>query len=165
VPQGRIVGGEVTAADTIVVGQAGSESRVSTRLVVAGDKHTQQEIAAREAKIRELDGSLSQIHHAIDPLIWRADELPIEKQQAIERLVEKTMEIEKAVAGLHEEIEDLRAQSAAKPRPFIRVNHKLYSECVLSIGLAIAKVREDLAGPLQAVVSEGVIKLHSITAI
>jgi len=164
-PTGRIVGGEVTALDAIVVGQAGSESVVATSLTVTGDTFTAREIATRETRIGEHEERLAQIHHAIDPLISRQSQLPAHKQNAIEQLMGKAREIEKSISDLRDEIEELRAQSAARINPRIRIMDKAFPECLFSVGASILRLEECFFGPVQAIAPRGVIQLCTFTPV
>ncbi|MBI5095381.1 MAG: DUF342 domain-containing protein [Candidatus Hydrogenedentes bacterium] len=160
-PRGRIVGGQTTAVDEIVLGQAGSESLMPTHLTATGDTHTAHEIAIREQRVAELEERLGQIHHAIDPLISRQDGLPEHKRHAVEQLIEKGLEIEKTISGLSNEIEELQRKFAARVKPSIRINEKVFPNCVLTIGAATMTVEDSLLGPMQATADHGAVKLSS----
>jgi len=153
IPEGRIVGGKVTALRGIVVGEAGSDGEVPTELIAAEDYSLLGKIAAKEEELVPLQQEVERIHEALDPLMAKEKELSAKQREAATGWLLEATEAEAAVKRVKAEIQEIEADSRARAKPLISVKRVLYAGTTLSIGGTRLRATKSVQGPLKAVLS------------
>ena len=159
IPDGRLVGGSVTALGGIVVGEAGSDGHVNTELVVAEDYSLPAKIAAKEEKLVSLQAKVEQIHKLLDPMMVKQKELSLhEPETSTKRLLKAEAAVEKVKA----EIQKIEADSRARAKPYILIRRSLYPGTTLCIAGNKVRVNKAVTGPLEAVLSGEKVVLREV---
>jgi len=162
IPDGRLVGGSVTALGGIVVGEAGSDGHVKTELVVAEDYSLPAKIAAKEEQLVPLQAKVEQIRNLLDPMVVKQEELsPHEREIATKRLL-KVEEAETVVEKVKAEIQKIEADSRARAKPHILIRRSLYPGTTLCIAGNKVQVNKAATGPLEAVLSGEKVVLREV---
>jgi uncharacterized protein (DUF342 family)/CheY-specific phosphatase CheX len=163
IPEGRLVGGRVTALGGIVVGEAGSDGHVNTELVVAEDYSLPAKIAAKEEKLVPLQAKLEQIHKLLDPMMVKQKELSLHEPETSTKMLLKAEEAEAAVEKVKAEIQKIEADSRARAKPHILIRRFLYPGTTLCISGNKVRVNKAVKGPLEAVVSGEKVVLREVS--
>ena len=159
IPDGRLVGGSVTALGGIVVGEAGSDGHVNTELIVAEDYSLPAKIAAKEEKLVSLQAKVEQIHKLLDPMMVKQKELSLhEPETSTKRLLKAEAAVEKVKA----EIQKIEADSRARAKPHILIRRSLYPGTTLCIAGNKVRVNKAVTGPLEAVLSGEKVVLREV---
>jgi uncharacterized protein (DUF342 family) len=154
IPEGRVVGGKVTALGGIVVGEAGSDGQVPTELVAAEDYSLPGKIAAKEDELVPLQEEVERIHEVVDPLMAKEKELSAKQREAATEWLLKATEAEAAVKRAKAEIQEIEADSRARAKPHISVKRVLYAGTTLSIAGTRLRATKAVQGPLKAALSD-----------
>lgn len=163
VTRGRIVGGVVCAVGGIAAGQVGNDGGMPTRLMAGDDFALATELAAKDKETNRIQAELSKIQRELGPL--QAQQQKYLRPAQAERLTELLYEVSEAQVAmdrLQGEIGEMVRLSAARARPQILVNGRLYPETTLRLGAQERRIMESLSGPIRAMISaHGEIELLS----
>ncbi|MCK4467051.1 MAG: DUF342 domain-containing protein [Desulfobacterales bacterium] len=162
IPDGRVVGGSVTALGGIVVREAGSDKHVNTELVVAEDYSLPAKIAAKEEELVPLQAKLEQIHKLLDPMMVKQEELSLHEDETAAKRLLKAEEAEAAVEKVKAEIQKIEADSRARAKPHILIRRLLYPGTTLCIAGNKVRVNKTVTGPLEAVLSGEKVVLREV---
>ena len=154
IPDGRMVGGSVTALGGIVVGEAGSDGHVNTELVVAEDYLLPAKIAAKEEELVSLQAKAERTHKILAPMMAKQKELlSIEPDEATTEKLLKAEEAEAVVEKVKAEIQKIETASRARAKPHILIRRLLYPGTILCIAGYKVRANKAIKGPLEAVLS------------
>ncbi|MCJ7617892.1 MAG: FapA family protein [Desulfobacterales bacterium] len=153
IPDGRVVGGSVTALGGIDVGEAGSDGHVNTELVVAEDYSLPAKIAPKEEELVILQAKVERIHELLDPMMVKQKELSLHERETAAKRLLKAEEAEAAVEKVKAEIQKIEADSRARAKPHILIRRLLYPGTTLCIAGNKVRTNKAVTGPLEAVLS------------
>lgn len=160
VPRGRLIGGEIVALKGIRVAQTGSVASVPTVLCSGEDYALMKEIAEKEAEFASVTDAISRIEPVLGPALSRIAHMPKEKQQAVGQLAAKMAGLKRQAHALQEEIEAIRNRSKDDAVHVIEVLELVCPDTTFILGGERLHVREELAGPLKAVLRKGRVELR-----
>jgi uncharacterized protein (DUF342 family) len=149
-PEGRLVGGTVTALGEIVVGQAGSDGLVPTTMVVGEDHNLAGELAAGKSRIARLRNDLKKINETVEPLMAREKALSPQQRETATELLAEAAEIERSIEEQSGLLEELREDSQARTKMRISILQRVYPETTLHIKKWSYVVKKETVGPLRA---------------
>ncbi len=162
IPDGRLVGGSVTALGGIVVREVGSDGHVNTELVVAEDYSLPAKIAAKEEELVPLQAKVERIHKLLDPMMVKQKELSLHEDETATKRLLKVEEAEAAVEKVKAEIQKIEADSRARAKPHILIRRLLYPGTTLCIAGNKVRVNKTVTGPLEAVLSGEKVVLREV---
>ncbi len=161
-PEGRLIGGEVSALRGVVVGQAGSDAQVPTLIVTAEDHSLAERQHSKQKEIESLEENLKKIHEKVDPLMSREKTLTPKQREIASELLGNASKMEQFAISLRSEMEEMKVESLERAKPHISIRNKLYSETTLRMRKTVLLVNETHHGPLHARLEQGEIVLRGI---
>lgn len=159
----RIVGGEAIALKGIDVMQAGSEGAIPSKFYPGKDFRLEPELIRREQAIALHEANIAKTQPVLDALLPKLDSLPSEQRAAVHALVANRQVLEKNIAALRDEIETLKEESQALAVPRMLIRERAFPEASIYIEFVSLRLREDVLGPVRALLSKGEVQLVSAT--
>ena len=159
IPQGRIVGGKVSAVQGIRAGQAGTEANVTTTLVVGNDPAKVKRLHECEGKLVELADSHAKITRTAVPLAKQAKSLPPEKLEAVKKLIARLKEMEPEMEALEEESDRLRVEITDHSKRAIEILRTAHQESIFTVGAVSFRLPGSVNGPIKATLRKGKVRL------
>lgn len=162
-PKGRLIGGETTALGGIIVGQAGSAARARTVLIAGADYRVQEELAAKEGQMRQLEESLNRLKEIMKPMVRQIKALPPQRRVALAELIKKAKKLRPAIETLRKDVEAIKASIRKRARFEIEVRERAYPEVLFCIAGESLHVQDELRGPVRVRLLGGRIELQPMT--
>jgi uncharacterized protein (DUF342 family) len=158
-PTGRVTGGEVIAHRGITVFDAGSGGQVATVLIAGEDFALDSELAPLRQEMEQIEAKLDRIHAEAEPMLRILKRLSPEQRESVTVLWSQIPEMEARIQELQIEMHELRATSQARAVPRLVVRHIIFPDVRLRLSRIPRIVKSAYEGPLEAVISEGEVKL------
>ncbi|GMW03245.1 MAG: hypothetical protein AMXMBFR84_43790 [Candidatus Hydrogenedentota bacterium] len=158
-PNGRVVGGRVVAKMLIDVRETGSANGVRTELVAGWTPEEMRLIQSHMKRIHHIKSKVSEIHHALDPLMTRVDEFQGNKREMISQLMAKSYELEQQLAEEQHALDEITGGG----HPTIVIRGRMFPDTLLCINGTRLLLREEVHGPLRAITGNGRVKLLRAT--
>ncbi|MBF0196796.1 MAG: DUF342 domain-containing protein [Planctomycetes bacterium] len=152
VPNGSIIGGEVSALMGIDVGVVGSDLGTMTSLIAGQDYELEDRIKAFESQLLEIGHEIDRIDRIIGPILANKDKLmslPLDKKKAIKGLLEQLKHYKEEQGRIRIESEALQKESAKVCVKEIRVRKILYSGVRITIGNCKKLIKMEIKGPVR----------------
>lgn len=165
VESGRIVGGDILALKGVTTQQAGSDAVIRTVITVGEDFTLAKKIAELEKRRVALDESRSKIYRAIEPLKRHIDSLPKARKMAVVKLAEQFKQVDQELHEVVEELSGIRHEASDRAVHKVVVNGTVFPEAMFVIRGEPYRIKENQQGPLQAIFSDGEVRLLSITKV
>src|SRR5690606_40246478 len=126
---GRIIGGRVTARNLIGVKEAGSIGGVRTELTAGWSDEELRQIKVQRARVAQMAAKVEEIHHTVEPLMTRMNDLPADKREMVTLLLAKAYELEQQVTEEQKILDELIGEG----EPSIIIRGRLFSDTVLTV--------------------------------
>jgi uncharacterized protein (DUF342 family) len=149
--QGSVIGGEVTALKGVVVGTAGSEMGVATRICVGVDYRRARRLRSAAAELAGVDREIARISEKIGPLLatpGKLASLPTKQKVVIKQLLTqiRTLKEKRLRIGNVREFVDQEIEASAVRQ--VNVLKQIFPSVTVEIGDARGVIRSVVNGPL-----------------
>jgi uncharacterized protein (DUF342 family) len=158
-PNGRIVGGEVTAYEGIEVGKAGSPATMPTTLIVGVDYTLEQRLNDKQSDIKRLEKTLGEIRSVVERLTPVRESLPPQMKVKLEKLLATSTEREADLKNLQTQVKEARQESIKNANARIVVKQEAFPETTFVIQGQTHLVDRKLPGPVRVTIEDDEIKV------
>ena len=159
---GRIIGGEITAMQGIIVGQTGSPAGVYTVLTTGVDFYLEREIAGMQKEITALEESRAKIQTGLRQMLSMIDTLSVNQKDAIRQLLAKDNELKEKAEAIHSEILEMREAAKERAKLIVEIRRVAHSETLICLGKERLRIHGEYSGPARARIHNGQIELRPL---
>jgi len=163
VPQGRIVGGKVSALMGIDAGDIGSEACVKTIVATGEDYLLSQLLEECHVELSTLKTNLAKVEAAIAPHIKDEDALSPGARKKYDLLKKQALEMYRRIDSLETDLETLPEESRTKAKYEILVRKRLFPATSATIGRVTKLINEEAAGPVAIAIMRGDVRVVTKT--
>ena len=152
VPNGSIIGGEVSALMGIDVGIVGSDMGTMTTVIAGQDYELQDRLKAYESQLLEIGQEIDRIDRVIGPILSNKQKLlalPVDKKKHLKSLLEGLKNYREQQARVRAESESLQKSASEVSVKEIRVRKMLYSGVRVTIGNCKKIIKMEIKGPVR----------------
>ncbi|ODS33571.1 MAG: hypothetical protein SCARUB_01305 [Candidatus Scalindua rubra] len=161
IPEGRIVGGEITALRGIFVGHAGTRASIPTVLIAGENYRIGKKLLLKRNKIQRIEDELAKLKNIADTFTSKNGSTSTHNQEEYTKILEKITETEQKLQSLIDELEDTMSREMNRAKQLIVVGKMLYPKTILCLGNEKLSVDEERSGPIQAELVKGELTLRS----
>ncbi len=160
IPRGHIVGGEIVALKGIYAGYAGRKTYVPTMLVAGEDFSVRVKLSFRKKNIEKIETELAQLKNFADSQMSSQKTTFTSSQDELSKTLLKISELEKELQKVVDEVKDIETQTQSSAKKFVKVEVKLFPKTVICLSDEELTVEDEYAGPIQAEIIDGEIRLN-----
>jgi len=149
--QGKIIGGEVIALRGIIVGTAGSEMGVATRLSAGIDYRRAERLRQTAENVERIEQEIAHISEKIGPLLANPAilaNLPTDKKKVVKRLLTQVRALKERRERIGEAREAVSHEIEAAAVRQVNVLKEIFPSVTVEIGAARSVIRKAQTGPL-----------------
>lgn len=146
VSRGQVIGGKVFARQGAEIRQLGNLANTRTEITIGQIEEGKG--GPEEAAIQEMHAMVEKIRSKLKPVMGRLEDLSVEQQEQVRRLVSKVTRLEAASADREKQLAEEEQRRAPESAALV-VTGRVYPGVVITIGNKLTVIDKERAGPLK----------------